>query len=445
MLEKSYLDRKKISLRIFLLILIFFIFITLLFGWMVKHSITNLGNRFHNIEKIIIEIASIPEIIFKLNQNDFEVNRFNLNKNEYGLKVYSSDPKDLEGYLLLPQYYIDKKKYFVDILELKSNKIIKTYNFDVEKIHKKSNNFNSTIPVEVMDLNRDRNNSRYGYQNAFLDKNGDLIFKHESPLISIDKCNNLNLTVDEYFHHSINKGLNNTLWIPSKKTPGIYADFHSTYHDDEITQLNKKGEILFQKSVTTILIENNLKDLITSSYYGKDPIHLNDIEPVIDDSKFWKKGDIFLSLRNISMVFLYRPSNNKVIWYKQGPWVRQHDIDIIDESKISIYNNNINLQDNGVSKTNNIVIYDFNSDSFSFPFNEAFEKHNVKTFSSGLVLKLTKNDAIVEETDFSRILKFNKKGDLKWQYIWNGSILWSRFLDEDEYSETIKLLKENDC
>ena len=36
-----------------------------------------------------------------------------------------------------------------------------------------------------------------------------------------------------------------------------------------------------------------------------------------------------MSLRNISMVFLYRPSNNKVLWYRQGPWVFQHDVDVI--------------------------------------------------------------------------------------------------------------------
>ena len=49
----------------------------------------------------------------------------------------------------------------------------------------------------------------------------------------------------------------------------------------------------------------------------KDPIHINDIEPVKFGGKYWKEGDVFLSLGHQSMIMLYRPSTNKVIWYKQ--------------------------------------------------------------------------------------------------------------------------------
>ena len=71
-----------------------------------------------------------------------------------------------------------------------------------------------------------------------------------------------------------------------------------------------------------------------------DPIHLNDIEPVRKDGPYWRKGDLFLSLRSPSTVMLYRPSTNKVIWRKDGPWSKQHDVDILDDHRISIFNNN---------------------------------------------------------------------------------------------------------
>jgi hypothetical protein len=51
--------------------------------------------------------------------------------------------------------------------------------------------------------------------------------------------------------------------------------------------------------------------------------------------------DLFLSLpRSSSNVILYRPATNKVIWRKDGPWSRQHDVDILDNHRISIFNNN---------------------------------------------------------------------------------------------------------
>ena len=69
-----------------------------------------------------------------------------------------------------------------------------------------------------------------------------------------------------------------------------------------------------------------MEHYITSSYIGFDPIHLNDVQPVNFSSEYWEKE--ILSLRHLSMLVLYRPSTNKVIWYKQGNWRYQHDIDV---------------------------------------------------------------------------------------------------------------------
>ena len=53
----------------------------------------------------------------------------------------------------------------------------------------------------------------------------------------------------------------------------------------------------------------------------------------------WKKGDLFLSLRNVSAVLLYRPSTDQIVWMKRGPWIGQHDVDILDDHRIGIYDN----------------------------------------------------------------------------------------------------------
>ena len=69
-------------------------------------------------------------------------------------------------------------------------------------------------------------------------------------------------------------------------------------------------------TVPQIFIDNGLEYLLFAhgNDYEKDPIHLNDIQPINVDGEFWSKGDVFLSIRNQSMVLLYRPSTNKIIW-----------------------------------------------------------------------------------------------------------------------------------
>ena len=119
--------------------------------------------------------------------------------------------------------------------------------------------------------------------------------------------------------------------------------------------------------------------------FTKDPIHLNDIEPVNVDGKYWKKGDVFLSLRHQSMIILYRPSNNKVIWKKAGPFFHQHDVDILDNNRISIFNNNSKdfVSGDFVDGVNEVLIYDFRYDSFESLFSKKIEKEDVRTITAG--------------------------------------------------------------
>ena len=61
-----------------------------------------------------------------------------------------------------------------------------------------------------------------------------------------------------------------------------------------------------------ILIENNIVSnnfALNSSLSGNlDPIHLNDIEPALGDTQYWKQGDVFLSIRDQNAIFHYRPT-----------------------------------------------------------------------------------------------------------------------------------------
>ena len=99
--------------------------------------------------------------------------------------------------------------------------------------------------------------------------------------------------------------------------------------------------------------------------------------PVLEDGPYWKKGDLFLSLRNLSMVLLYRPSTNKIIWNKIGLAVSQHDIDILNDYTISIFSNNTpNVKPkHGYSGVySDVLVYNFKTDSVSSPYKKAFEK-----------------------------------------------------------------------
>ena len=439
---------KKISMWILLLTIVFSFIFALFFGSLVLKSTTARN------------IASIPsllkEIIFEFDHFVIDVNRFD---EEKGFKKVSNKSDDLSGYLLLSRFDYKKKRSVVELVEIKTEKVLNTWEPEINKI-----NSYSKLPEEVFFLRRDHSLHRYRMFHPLLLDNGDLIVHSSSPLLKLDICSKVKWIVDDAYHHSNELDAEGNIWVPSWsypiKTKGVSLDYNNKainafepfFHDDAINKISNDGEVLFSKTIISILQENNLEHLIFPIGENKDPIHLNDIQPTLKDSKFWKKGDVFLSMRNISLVMLYRPSTNKIIWHKQFPWVNQHDVDIINNHQISIFDNNSDdFLKAYVDGSNETLIYDFEKDEVFSPYREAFLKNEIKTKMEGLSEILKNGDIFVEETSWGRIIRMDKKGNIKWQFInreENGKVYklnWSRFLDEESYNSVVKKINEKKC
>ena len=175
---------------------------------------------------------------------------------------------------------------------------------------------------------------------------------------------------------------------------------------------------------------------------------MNDIQPVDFDGDFWKKGDLFLSLRNQSMVILYRPSTNKIIWKGTGPFFNQHDVDILDDHKIAIFNNNAKIfagsSTSVVDGNNEVIVYDFKTNQYSSYLKDSLIKNDVRTRTQGTSQILPNGELLVEETNFGRTLYFNSDGSLRWTHVNRSNnnkvytVAWSRILYNREDIKTVK-------
>ena len=173
---------------------------------------------------------------------------------------------------------------------------------------------------------------------------------------------------------------------------------------------------------------------------------MNEVQPVETDSKYWKKGDVFVSLRHPSLVFLYRPSTNKIIWSQQGPWMKQHDVVILNDHQIAIFGNNvIDAKYKDVKKRlidgNNIqYIYDFSTNKTTTAFTEFFKKSKIGTFTEGRSQILKDGNILVEESNHGRLLFGNEKNEI-WTFVDRvdknhlSSLNWCRYITEDEFKK----------
>ena len=139
---------------------------------------------------------------------------------------------------------------------------------------------------------------------------------------------------------------------------------------------------------------------------------------------------------NLSTIFLYRPSINKIIWYKKFPWEFQHDVDIIDDRRITIFNNNrLRSQLNKKIKFNDLIIYDFEKDEIEYILKKKFNEFKIQTMEEGLAEVLKNDSVFIEETSSGRIIILDKNGQKILEYINRAKnnklyrLNWSRIVD----------------
>ena len=234
-------------------------------------------------------------------------------------------------------------------------------------------------------------------------KEGKLIWKQDSVII----------------HHSMELNSDGDIWACSKDrvywATGMYKlnERRVFYIDYPITKIDgETGEILFHKSISQILKDNNLENYILKSPVPKDPIHVNDVQPALKTTQFYRKDDVFISLRNLSCVIHYRPSTNKVIDIIEGPFISQHDVDFLNDNTLAIFNNNFYIRRSRETKKppkdsatlvdlgdfySNVVTYNLKNNSYSFIGDSLFKTNEIFTATEGLVEFIDSSTYFVEE------------------------------------------------
>ena len=450
---------KKIDIWVLYLTVMFSVIFAVGFGVLVRQELVG-SVKAGWISKGALNLAEIPVNVKRLLKDQSD--ELAVEDRFPRLDGFDGTAHEDEAYLLLSRYDFELREGVVELVDLTNFNVLHTWNPDI-------NAFNSLVDKskEFRTLAIDRSNARSLLMHPHLTRDAELYFGWAGPLHSIDSCSNLvRQHAKDAYHHAIETDIQGNIWASSYIYPQSLAAekvgrdevvINNGYQDDGIVKLSSKGEILFEKSVSQILIEHGLEYLIFAhgDDYEKDPIHLNDIQPVNHDGQYWRKGDVFLSLRNLSMIVLYRPSTNEIIWRWAGPFFHQHDVDILDHKRISIFNNNKKLHASGpvVDGTNEVTVYDFSTGAHSSYLEASLVRYDVKTINQGLSEILPNGDLFVEETNYGRTLYFNADGSLRWTHLnraTNGKVYqvgWSRIMATDSDVQTVREFLKNkaDC
>jgi len=341
-----------------------------------------------------------------------------------------------------------------DLLDINTGEVLKNWSPDNKALFQQAyNDLNPRKPPSEQ--------SDVYYLHPLMLKDSSLLIAAQltSLLAKIDKNDKMTwLKNDRTYHHTLELDGDGNVY--SCTTPFVSAqyDFLPTNYDayknnlidDHITKLNPDtGDILFDKSVIAILLENGYENvLLGKGQVTSDLTHLNDIQPALSTTEYWQKGDLLVSCRNLSTVFLYRPSTNKILWLRTGPWYNQHDADFHGKDKIVVFgNDDIREESKGIASVgsqnlffsnkrshNEVYVYSFVTDSILTPYTQLLKDEKISTLTSGRSDILPNGDIYVEDTNHGRIIigdsitkkiEYVKRHDK--DYI--SSLYWSRIVN----------------
>ena len=417
-------------------------------------------------------LAGLPQNLYHSLTNPFSF-QFIVEDRFPGYTGFVGEPNQQERYLLQSRVDGDMSRPVVELVDLRTFEVQHTWIPDLQAFADIWNN--ETDKLNDSPLTIDPSSDLIVHPMIV---SGDLVFNAEhSTMKRVDACSNLVWqavpTPHEVFHHSIQADIDGNLWSLGanfhRLHPGAMDGFVGRYYEDHsIVKLHPSGEVLFAKSISDILTENGLGYLMWGHHYAAytgDWLHANEVEPANSDTKYWRKGDVLISLLSPSLVLLYRPSTNKLIWHSIGYAYAQHDPNFVDDSRISIFDNNTpygsrptplvddTVVDESVwsSEHSQVIVYDFATQKYSSYLNDSLREQNVQGYNQSRSDILPNGDLFVEETPNSRILYFNADGSLRWSHVNranNGNIYtigWSRILYRDHDIEMVRdFLKNKD-
>lgn len=387
-----------------------------LFGWIVRESTKGKQWIPHNVSRSITFFTTLPDRLIIAKE---AVERLPL--------VYVPSPENFEPVNTLDEdvkvliSYADANwKRTIAIKNLRTGEELKTWHID------RLANPHNRIMHSLMLPDSSIIYSLNGVTGLIkIDKNSERLWKQDTIA----------------HHHAINMGANGTFWANTyTKDNGEHIYYGAKFSidgrefpfiDNTITQFDAEtGRILYHKSVTEILVENDLTHLLIKSDSPGDPLHINDVQPVLTDSDHMKVGDVFISSRTSSWIMHYRPSTGEVIELIEGPFMSQHDVDIESDSTIIFFNNGGQTlkgeRPDQHRLANDLIVVDeqfsgiqryyLQTGVFERIEQEVFEENQIFSFTESLVDELPNGGYFIEEQN-SSVLWVVKDGEVLYKNI----------------------------
>ncbi len=269
---------------------------------------------------------------------------------------------------------------------------------------------------------------------AHLYPNGDLlaiyIGEGDTPwgygLVKIDKDSNLIWKYSETVHHDIDVTEDGTIYtlthpISKNEVAGIdLIEIEPPFLNDMIVILSPEGEEIKKIPLMEAIRDskyNTLFDRINTKNRRRDFLHSNSVDVVrktiAGRDAILKQGQILVLLRKMWAVILVDPDSGIVTWALTGPWVAQHDPDILDNGHMLIFDNGGHFGPGGRSR---VIEFDPFTQEIYWEY-AGDDDHVFFSRLRGRQQRLPNGNTLITDSDIGRLVEVTPGKEIVWEYL----------------------------
>lgn len=289
----------------------------------------------------------------------------------------------------------------------------------------------SAIWDETADVKSPRPDSKIYYRKAHVYPNGDLLAIYvglgDTPwgygLAKMDKDSNLIWKYLKQVHHDLDVGDDGRIYTLTHEIRNNVIErwqhLKPPRIDDFVVVLSPDGEESTKVSVLDALVASPYARMVSAiPWYARgDYLHTNTVNVVDGQAAEQLSGvnghQVLLSMRELGAIGLLDLDEEVFTWALDGPWIGQHDPDLLPDGNILLFDNLGHFGDGDMSR-----VIEFDSQTMEIVWNYAGDAE--RPFYSHLRSaqeRQPNGNTLITESDGGRLFEVTPEGDIVWEYI----------------------------
>lgn len=271
-------------------------------------------------------------------------------------------------------------------------------------------------------------------EKSYLYPNGDLLAIYaavgDTPwgygLVKYDKDNRVLWKYLQNAHHDLDVAPDGKVYVLTQEIGQddlkSYAHLKAPRIDDYVAILSPEGQELKKVRIIDVMLRSPYARLLdTVPWYiqkgAGDYLHTNSIE-ILDGSGSHKlpaaqPGRALLSFREIGTIAIMDVETEEIVWAMRGPWLRQHDPDLLANGNILLFDNQGHVGPGGITR---VIEVDPKTQEIVWTYagtpEEPFESE-VRSSQA----RLANGNTLITESDGGRLFEVTRAGKIVWNWV----------------------------